>query len=151
MYMKFNNNLLNIKNTHSTSETDVYSANQTNEEIENAVKDVYSTSEVKTNKIWVDGKPIYRKVIELSNVARGYNRHSHNISNLDKVIDISGYWKDSTENNYNSISRVVCDNITTYGTGILNVDATYYFTLVGTGIGTTNKVYIIFEYTKTTD
>ena len=37
MYMKLNNNLLNIKNTHSTSETDVYSANQTNVEIANAI------------------------------------------------------------------------------------------------------------------
>ncbi len=34
MYMKLNNNLLNIKNTHSTSETDVYSANYVNNELE---------------------------------------------------------------------------------------------------------------------
>lgn len=31
--MKLNNNLLNIKNTHSTSETDVYSANYVNTEL----------------------------------------------------------------------------------------------------------------------
>lgn len=36
MYMKLNNNLLNIKNTHSTSETDVYSANRVNTEIDNS-------------------------------------------------------------------------------------------------------------------
>lgn len=34
MYMKLNNNLLNIKNTHSTSETDVYSANYVNEALD---------------------------------------------------------------------------------------------------------------------
>lgn len=28
-----------------------------------AAPDVYSTSEVKTNKVWIDGKPIYRKVL----------------------------------------------------------------------------------------
>ena len=26
-------------------------------------KDVYCTEEVKTNKVWINGKPIYRKVI----------------------------------------------------------------------------------------
>ena len=29
--------------------------------------DEYSTSEVKTNKVWIDGKPIYRKVIPINN------------------------------------------------------------------------------------
>ena len=29
----------------------------------NNKQDVYSTNEVKTNKVWVDGKPIYRKVV----------------------------------------------------------------------------------------
>ncbi len=28
-----------------------------------AAPDLYSTSEVKTNKVWIDGKPIYRKVL----------------------------------------------------------------------------------------
>lgn len=27
----------------------------------NGIKDIYSTDEVKTNKVWIDGKPIYRK------------------------------------------------------------------------------------------
>ena len=44
MYMKLNNNLLNIKNTHSTSETDVYSANQTNVEITSHIKTSNTTS-----------------------------------------------------------------------------------------------------------
>lgn len=29
----------------------------------NGIKDIYSTDEVKTNKVWIDGKPIYRKVL----------------------------------------------------------------------------------------
>lgn len=32
--------------------------------IEDTRKDVYSTDEIKTNKIWIDGRPIYRKVID---------------------------------------------------------------------------------------
>lgn len=34
------------------------------------VPDVYSTTETKTNKIWIDGKPIYRKVVSLSATKR---------------------------------------------------------------------------------
>ena len=34
------------------------------------MQDVYSTKEVKTNKVWIDGKPIYRKVIA-NNVSCG--------------------------------------------------------------------------------
>lgn len=33
------------------------------------IKDVYSTDEVKTNKVWIDGKPIYRKVVEITSPA----------------------------------------------------------------------------------
>lgn len=30
---------------------------------EEMIKDIYSTEEKKTNKVWIDGKPIYRKTI----------------------------------------------------------------------------------------
>lgn len=50
-------NTSEVVNEHSTSETDVYSANYVN----NAIEEVYSTSEVKTNEVWIDNKPIYRR------------------------------------------------------------------------------------------
>ena len=34
----------------------------------NLLSEVYSTNEVKTNKIWIDGKPIYRKVVHISSL-----------------------------------------------------------------------------------
>lgn len=49
MYMKLNNNLLNIKNTHTTSETDVYSANYVNEKIEGTI--LYNNSSGTTGDI----------------------------------------------------------------------------------------------------
>lgn len=89
MYMKLNNNLLNIKNTHSTSETDVYSANQTNVEIENAIDnivDTYSTSEVKTNEVWIDNRPIYKKTFS------GTFTHSQTlISQVGDLVDFKGW------------------------------------------------------------
>lgn len=51
-----------ILNTKSTSQTDTYSCDYINE----ITKDIYSTDELLTNQIWIDGKPIYRKVINKS-------------------------------------------------------------------------------------
>lgn len=41
--------------------------------------DTYSTSEVKTNKIWIDNKPIYRKVVSLSATKRVNNESYTNL------------------------------------------------------------------------
>lgn len=41
--------------------------------------DTYSTSEVKTNKVWIDGKPIYRKVVSLSATKRVNNESYTNL------------------------------------------------------------------------
>lgn len=49
-----------VVNNENNSQLNAYSCDYVN----NKVKDVYSTDEIKTNKIWIDGKPIYRKVYE---------------------------------------------------------------------------------------
>jgi len=41
--------------------------------------DVYSTEEIKTNKVWIDGKPIYQKVLSFITDAETYKM---------KVVDI---------------------------------------------------------------
>lgn len=134
-----------IVDGYSTSTTDGYSCNEVN----NLVQDVYSNDEVKTNKVWIDGKPIYRKVIHLTNVIRGYKDYVHNINNLGDVIEIGGYV--SISDGYNSVARVVADNITGAGFGVINIDTQNLHTLAGSSFPTTNDVYIILEYTKTTD
>lgn len=55
-------------------------------------KEVYSTNEVKTNKIWIDGKPIYRQVINTT----GDNSQSQaiaTISNIDNIVNMFGWVK----------------------------------------------------------
>ena len=122
-------------------------------EIDLKVKDVYSTSEIITNKVYVDSNnvehPIYRKIIELKNVPRGYSVYHHNINNLGDITDVYGRFKDS--NTQNPVSKVVADNITTYGIGVLDINATDFHTLLGSGVPTTNTMRVVFEYTKTTD
>lgn len=57
-----------------------------NTAIQVAVKDVYSTSEVKTNKVWIDGKPIYRKTIYVSSLPNATATNvNHNISNVSSI------------------------------------------------------------------
>lgn len=133
-----------VSNITNISDTDTYSCNYINS------MDKYSTSELKTNKVWIDGKPIYRKCITLTNVYTGYVEHYHGISNVDNLISMVGTLEYDDKIQY--IPNVVCDNTTGYGAGFVDFKKSGTFhTLFGTSISTTNTVYVIFEYTKTTD
>lgn len=51
-------------------------------------RDVYSTDEVKTNKVWIDGKPIYRRTVTGTLPAKGSWRCLplfDDIPNIDKI------------------------------------------------------------------
>lgn len=134
----------NVTTTTTSSDTDTYSCNYINS------MDKYSTSELKTNKVWIDGKPIYRKCITLTNVYTGYVEHYHGISNVDNLISMVGTLEYDDKIQY--IPNVVCDNTTGYGAGFVDFKRSGTFhTLFGTTISTTNTVHVIFEYTKTTD
>lgn len=49
--------------------------------------DVYSTTEVKTNKVWIDGKPIYRKVITGLNYGQDKSSGWHKLSSNGVFIE----------------------------------------------------------------
>lgn len=78
-----------IKSQKTLSDTDTYSCNYINQ------NNTYSTSETLTGKIWIDGKPIYRKVINktttisANNWTPFYYSTDLGISNIDfiRVID----------------------------------------------------------------
>lgn len=60
-----------LLNNIGTEVVNSMAGNQTNmapsvSAVKDYVEDVYSTDEVKTNKVWIDNKPIYRKVIEVA-------------------------------------------------------------------------------------
>ena len=51
----------------------------------------YSTEEVNTGKKWIDGKPIYKKVIDLGNLPNAtVKRVNTNITDLAKVVSLQG-------------------------------------------------------------
>lgn len=57
------------------------------------VNDIYSTDEIKTNKVWTDGKPIYRKVISYTSpsTADTFASQSTGITNMDTLISLNAY------------------------------------------------------------
>lgn len=120
---------------------------------ESGTPEYYSTEEVKTNKVWIDGKPIYRvvrHVWDVGNVpATGYSFSGTMLSgpltndaeSLIKVVvlckNTQGCWQELTGNGENGPAQ----NFVWYS------DTSAYFI----HSGTLNGAWAIFEYTKTTD
>ena len=112
----------------------------------------YSTSEVKTNKTWINNKPIYRKVITTTNTVTNDTTISHNISNADLIYIEKAFI-------YGSIGLCWDIPIGLYGTGgtsvtdrlNLYVDRNVIGFKCDTSWGNSWTKVIILEYTKTTD
>lgn len=105
----------------------------------------YSTTEINTGKVWIDSKPIYRKVI-----TGNYNDNATILSNISTLINISGTGDCGT-----GVTRLlpyyeIYNNqpfICTLNKQSNNI--TFVSKLEGTShIGSLN---IVVEYTKTTD
>lgn len=106
----------------------------------------YSTEEVKTGGVWVDGKTIYRKTVTFGALPNNTTKTvAHGISNIDTMIDFYGIADDGTY--FIPIPRVgisaidpvdiFCTRTDIYIT--TKYDATAYV-----------KNYVTLEYTKTT-
>ena len=60
--------------------------------------DVYSTKESITSKRWIDGRPIYRIVIEIGPLpSAAYKTVSHNIQNFDLPTNVFVFAKRTTD------------------------------------------------------
>ena len=113
----------------------------------NNIKDVYSTDEVKTNKVWIDGKPIYRKVF-YSATNWENNAVIGSIPNFDTIVIIM---------NVSRFASSDVSNYQNYGNDGQNWSMAYVSTvnndvIVQRGGGFLNNLpsSVIVEYTKTT-
>ena len=126
----------------------------TNVEKTGVTNEIYSTTETKTGRTWIDGKPIYRKVFStnLPTINHDYSQYSYvtinvadlqieNVVGLDGVIKGEAYW---TLNWYHSIvgasaGSYIGDNRKTL--------------VVRTNCNWLSKcpIIVVLEYTKTTD
>ena len=119
----------------------------------------YSTTEQVVGT-WIDNKPIYEKILEFtidSTTKGNYVGFNHNISNIDKIVDVKSFFTNDNGVYYNSA------RFSNYNSETSNFNAYNSATLVaatrteigfqiGTGITSDyNKVYVTLRYTKTTD
>lgn len=120
--------------------------NKLNTEIDNLKK--YSTEEVKTGETWIDGKPIYRKVISCGALPNSTSKFvNHNISDIDnsRIYGFAVRTSDKREfplpfSSADSNGNVQLDLTSTQIQITTNVDRSSF-----------NTSYVILEYTKTTD
>lgn len=123
----------------------------TTDEFEQGEKDIYSTEEVKTNKVWIDGKPIYRKVIKGVGTSLGLSWNGSVSSgtvpisaDIDTVCDFKWYLSDDTLKYYYPIYITQQINsevrINNNGYVIVNINSPYNYAVF--------TYTFIFEYTK---
>lgn len=113
--------------------------------------EIYSTSEQVIGS-WIDGKPIYRKVIQylpqISNGSYSTTDIPHNISNLKTIVRCDAFFE-------------IADNTRTYplpvnlqsglAAGIRNIDTTNITVYSMNDSWSAHYLNVILEYTKTTD
>lgn len=105
----------------------------------------YSTSEVKTGDTWIDGKPIYRKVITIPSFKDVVINVNTGITNAETIFIKSGTWErpDVPNKIYSLDNTYMGQYEFNRQNGILNISTNnQYVTFSG---------YIVLEYTKTTD
>ena len=113
----------------------------------------YSTTE-EVIGTWYDGKPIYRKTIEFSNLSAGESVRAHGLQNIELlmvnktwsfIIDESNgvtIWQLGNSNENSNFSQYSCNVVWT--------NASTISIYIGSGLNP-KKLIITFEYTKTTD
>ena len=124
-------------------------ANKTwsSQKINETTKEVYSTDEVKTNKVWIDGKPIYRKVTtQTITTPKGCPIDNFDTSLVDSIISIYGSIKQPSGN----ITPISFYNKTEDGAYVYMSKEINRFILFARELGI-GDVILIVEYTKTTD
>lgn len=123
-------------------------------------KDIYSTEETKTNKVWINGKPIYRKVLSFITDSETYIMKTVNIGveNIDLCfigsmsVIISG---NSADNSLYMVNTVRANSDTALGSGAHNwfrINANKkQVAYVVSNLTASSQCYLELYYTKTTD
>lgn len=147
------NEIKNVVNTNDDNIGLLNNLNTTNKSsIVNAINEVnnkfnYSTEEQVIGK-WINGKLLYRKVLNVGNVTEQKTYITHNIANLGKLVNLYG-----TCNRNDNVQQTIPANYTNweiYLYDVSSIEVTIYFSA-----NQWNKnpydIVIVMEYTKTTD
>ena len=120
-----------------------------------SIKDaeVYSTSEVKTNKVWIDGKPIYRKTFVIDgNSSTGQQNYQFELASLnwETVTFIYGTTYQETNSYYRDLHNAYAYDSTATSEYSGAWTSGTLLRVRSRGIAV-SKFYVTLEYTKTTD
>ena len=117
------------------------------ENIKQNLQEVYSTNEIKTNKLWVDNKPIYRKVITgLSAFSNGSAINvDTGVTTVDSLINIYGSAPRTGVQRQYPINNVYTECALVKSTGKI------YLESISRDVSFSSGGYVVIEYTKTTD
>ena len=144
---------IETKGTYSAAGNSTFTSRPTNTAVLYCIKcesteqkDTYSTNEIKVGT-WVDGKPVYRKVIEgVTSGTPDTEYVIHTISNIKKTVSYYGSILDN-----NMVSHKIGTYLSTKYNSVVFVD-TSGNVYMRHGSAMVNKSYsLIIEYTKTTD
>lgn len=145
-----NTNLVGVVSSTTVSDKDTYSCNYLNQHL----YDMYSENEVLTDKIWIDGRPVYRKVLFQDGLLSFTNNKftiNHGISNLKNIVSHNATLYDD----YGSGTFLPLTYLTQSGANL-----TISFVIKSDVVEIEQAVYgsnrlkdliVILEYTKTTD
>lgn len=105
----------------------------------------YSTDETFTGQYWIDGKPIYRKVVDCGALPNNTSKTvNHNIANIGWIVKYNGMAYDGNEwlqlpASYYSNSAIG-----------LSVDSTVIYLRPYSNRTSYTTTYVVIEYTKAT-
>ena len=134
----FNDGKLNVVKIENAALKKIYGIKFVSQQHE------YSTEEKVVGK-WIDGKPIYEKVINVENFIIGENEIT--LENLDTIINYSGSLILTDYANYKRVFPYIQNNSTSKVV-INHYNETKF---VVASAFTCNTINIIIQYTKTTD
>lgn len=152
-YLNQNPSIADVNKVNDTDMNEIKSVVNNNATILQG-NTTYSLNETDTGKTWIDGKPIYRKVIDFGTLPNTSEKHVNlNINNLEKIIFLYGLAYNTQNGNYFPMPNGSI-SLTPYLMDLAIADGTGYTNALR--IRTQNDrsmftAYIIVEYTKTTD
>lgn len=114
-------------------------------------QNIYSTEETAIGT-WIDGKTLYRKVIDFGNLPNKTNKKvAHNINNVDKFTKVRGIATTSGENG-GGTWEIPFANASTALVATIYINNATQVTIECNGADRSSYyAYVILEYTKTTD
>lgn len=133
---------------YKTTEPAKVLANSLVDAVENRVN-TYSTEEQKIGT-WINGKPIYRKVVECGALPNaGFKYIKHNISNIDCIRSVTGVANKPSDNLWISLPWVSVHDADSMVQCYVNNENIVFYTQ--SDRSNVTESWVTIEYTKTTD